>query len=47
MVNLRKFKSGLEMFEDKGIVVCFEFQRKVLEEYFGELAEVVGVEMEL
>jgi len=32
MVNLRKFKCGLEMFEGKGIVVCFEFQRKVLEE---------------
>ena len=45
MVNLRKFKNGLEMFEERGIVVCFEFQRKVLEEYFGELAEVVVIEM--
>ena len=40
MVNLRKFKCGLEMFEHRGVVVCFEFQSKVLEEYFEDLAEV-------
>ena len=45
MVNLRKFKSGLEMFEERGLVVCFEFQRKVLEEYFGDLANIMIIEV--
>jgi len=43
MVNLRKFKSGLEMFEDRGIVVCFEFQKKVLEEYFEGLVDIIVI----
>lgn len=41
MEKIRKFKSGLEMFEKTGIVICFDFQRKVLEEYFGNLARIV------
>lgn len=44
MVNLRKFKNGLEMFEERGLVVCFEFQRQVLEKYFGELAKIIIIE---
>ena len=45
MVNLRKFKSGLEMFEERGLVVCFEFQRMVMEEYFGDLANIMIIEV--
>ena len=41
MERIRKFKSGLEMFEKTGIVICFDYQRKVLEEYFGSLARIV------
>jgi len=47
MEKIRKFKSGLEMFEEKGIVICFEFQRKVLEEYFGNLARIITVNKEM
>jgi len=41
--KIRKFKSGLEMFEEMGFVVCFEFQQKVLEEYFEGLAEIIVI----
>lgn len=44
MVNLRKFKSGIEMFEHRGVVICFEFQRKVLEEYFEDLAQIIVID---
>ena len=47
MEKIRKFKSGLEMFEKTGIVICFDFQRKVLEEYFGNLARIVTLNKEL
>ncbi|MBE5812861.1 MAG: hypothetical protein E7314_04320 [Clostridiales bacterium] len=43
MEKIRKFKSGLEMFEKTGIVICFDFQRKVLEEYFRGLARIVAL----
>jgi len=43
--KIRKFKSGLEMFEEIGIVVCFEFQKKVLEEYFGGLADFIVIQI--
>lgn len=44
---LKKFKSGIEYFETKGMVICFEFQKAVLEEYFGELADIVVIDMEI
>jgi len=47
MEKIRKFKSGLEMFEKTGIVICFDYQRKVLEEYFGDLARIVIISKEL
>lgn len=47
MEKIRKFKAGLEMFEKTGIVICFDYQRKVLEEYFGDLARIVTISKEL
>ena len=45
--ELKKFKSGIEYFETKGVVICFEFQRAVLEDYFGELVDIVVIDMEI
>jgi len=47
MEKIKKFKSGLEMFEEHGIVICFDFQRRVLEEYFGELARIVTLSKDM
>lgn len=47
MEKIRKFKAGLEMFEKAGIVICFDYQRKVLEEYFGDLVRIVTISKEL
>ena len=46
MEKIRKFKSGIEMFEEPGIVICFDFQREVLEKYFGKLARIVTLNRE-
>jgi len=40
MEKIRKFKSGVELFEQPGKVICFEFQKKVLEEYFEGLVDI-------
>ena len=40
MERIRKFKSAIEMFEEPALVICFDFQRKVLEGYFGNLAQI-------
>jgi len=45
--ELKKFKSGIEYFETKGMVICFEFQRAALEAYFGELADIVVIDMDI
>lgn len=47
MEKIRRFKNGLEMFEERGIVICFDFQRRVLEEYFGELARIVTLSKDM
>ena len=44
---LKKFKSGIEYFETKGMVICFEFQREALEVYFGDLVDIVVIDMEI
>lgn len=44
LANIRKFKSGVEMLEAREVVVCFDFQKKVLEEYFDELAKLIIIE---
>lgn len=39
-VRLKHFKNGLELFNEQGIVFCFDFQAEVLKSYFGNLAEI-------
>lgn len=39
-VRLKHFKNGLELFNEQGLVFCFDFQAEVLKSYFGSLAEI-------
>jgi len=46
MEHLRRFRDSLQMFGDFGLVVCFDFQQAVLEEYLVGLAEFQAVSLE-
>ena len=45
--EFKKFKSELEYFETKSMVSCFEFQKSVLEDHFGDLADIVVIDMDI
>lgn len=34
------FRNGLQLFDERGVIVCFDFQREPLEAFFGDLAEI-------
>jgi len=34
------FKNGLELFDERGVAICFEFQREPLEAFLGDLADI-------
>lgn len=40
MVKLKHFHDGLEQFEQRGRVLCLDFQAEAMKTYFGNLAEV-------
>jgi len=46
MERLRRFRDSLQMFGGFGLVVCFDFQRAVLEEYLEGLVEFQAVSLE-
>lgn len=47
MEKLKQFKSGLEQFEENGLVICLEEQKVVLKRYFGELAQIETIPLSL
>ncbi len=40
LVKVAKFYSALNMQERKGIIICFDFQKEILEKYFGDMVVI-------
>lgn len=47
MEKIKQYKSGLEQFEEKGLVICLKEQQAVLERYFDGLVEIQTIPLEL
>ena len=43
--RLRRFRDSLQMFGGRGLVICFDFQQAVLEEYLAGLVEFQTVSL--
>jgi len=43
--RLRRFRDSLQMFGGSGLVICFDFQQAVLEEYLAGLVEFQAVSL--
>ncbi len=46
LVKITKFYSALNMHERKGIIICFDFQKEVLEKYFGDMVVIEALNFE-
>ncbi len=46
LIKVSKFYAALNMNERKGIIICFDFQKEVLEKYFGDMVVIEALNFE-